>query len=195
MKEPAEADQELPAGNFSSWLSGLQRALRGEAASDVPCGDCTACCTSSQFIHIDPDETATLAHIPREVLFPAPGLPDGYVLMGYDENGHCPMFSDGGCSIYAHRPRTCRTYDCRIFPAAGLDSEPDDQPLIARRAGRWRFAFDTEQDRTQHAAVRAAASFLRRRDGLAPRNPTQVAVLAIESHRAFLRVDERSGRS
>ena len=73
------------------WLAGMERALRGEQASDVPCDGCTACCTSSQFVHIGPDETDTLAHIPAALLFPAPRLPDGHVLLGYDEHGHCPM--------------------------------------------------------------------------------------------------------
>src|SRR6266508_6252442 len=98
----------LPAGQFSSWLAGLQSALRGEADSEVPCDGCTACCTASQFIHIAPDETDTLAHIPPELLFPAPGLPTGHVLLGYDERGHCPMLIDNQCSIYEHRPRTDR---------------------------------------------------------------------------------------
>ena len=53
----------------------MQAALRGERSADVPCGDCTRCCTSSQFIHIAPDEVETLAHIPVELLFPAPRLP------------------------------------------------------------------------------------------------------------------------
>ena len=74
----------------------MQRALHGDAVADVPCDGCTACCTASQFVHVDPDEADTLAHIPREVLFPAPGLPPGHVLMGYDEHGACPMFVDGG---------------------------------------------------------------------------------------------------
>jgi Fe-S-cluster containining protein len=145
----------LDAGDFSSWLADMRAALRGERAADVPCGDCTACCTSSQFVHIAPDETDTLAHIPAELLFPAPGMPRGHVVLGYDQRGHCPMLVDNRCSIYAHRPRTCRTYDCRIFPAAGVDPE---QPLIARQAARWRFAFPTDSDRRDHQAVQAAAS-------------------------------------
>ncbi|HET7720760.1 MAG TPA: YkgJ family cysteine cluster protein, partial [Acidimicrobiales bacterium] len=101
----------LPAGRFSTWLVRI--------GVDVPCGTCTACCTSSQFVHIGPDERDTLSRIPKALLFPAPGQPKGHVVMGYDERGHCPMFVDGACSIYEHRPRTCRTYDCRVFPAAG----------------------------------------------------------------------------
>ena len=114
-------ESDLSAGDFSTWVIEMQGALRG-GQSDVPCGGCTACCTSSQFIHIGPDETETLSHIPTELMFPAPRAPAGHVLLGYDENGHCPMLIDDQCSIYEHRPRTCRTYDCRVFPAAGLES-------------------------------------------------------------------------
>lgn len=60
----------------------MQAALRGEGEADVPCGSCTACCTASQFVHIEPDEADALAHIPRQLLFPAPRLPRGHVLMG-----------------------------------------------------------------------------------------------------------------
>jgi len=194
-----EADQELAAGNFSSWMSGMQRALRGEEASDVPCEGCTACCTSSQFVHIGPHETETLARIPSELLFPAPGWP-GHMVMGYDENGHCPMLADGRCSIYEDRPKTCRTYDCRVFPAASLDPGDDGRPMIAERVRRWRFTFPTAADRNEHAAVRAASAFLREKrdrfsEGVVPSNPTQLAVLAVEIHGAFLRFDDDAGRT
>ena len=63
----------------------MQRALRGEASSDVACGYCTACCTSSQFVHIGPEEASTLAHIPSELLFAAPRLPKGHLVLGYDQ--------------------------------------------------------------------------------------------------------------
>ena len=179
-------DDDLPAGDFSTWLADLQGAIRGERSMDVPCDGCTACCRSSQFIHVGPDEKDALAHIPAELLFPAPRLPAGHVLLGYDERGHCPMLVDDRCSIYDHRPQACRTYDCRIFPAAALDAEDDDKPLIARQARRWRFSYPTEADRDEHDAVRAAATFLRehpeaRPDDGASTNTTQLAVLAVES--------------
>ena len=63
---------ELDAGAFSSWLTSMHEALRGEHDSDVPCNGCTACCRSSQFVHIARTETDTLAHIPNQLLFPAP---------------------------------------------------------------------------------------------------------------------------
>ncbi|MEA2687341.1 MAG: uncharacterized protein QOE93_2536 [Actinomycetota bacterium] len=184
-------DGPLPAGTFSTWLDGMELALRGEADSDVPCDGCTACCRSSQFVHIGPEERDTLAHIPENLLFPAPRSPKGHVLMGYDEHGRCPMLIDDRCSIYEHRPRTCRTYDCRVFPAAGVEVVDQDQADIARRARRWRFDHPHEVDRVEHEAVQAAARFVRERAdvlpaGAVPANATQQAVLAVRLHDAFL---------
>ena len=169
------ADDELEAGDFSSWLAGMRAVLRGEGDAAVPCGACTACCTASQFIHIGPDETETLAHIPRELLFPAPRLPKGHVVLGYDERGHCPMLIDGCCSIYEHRPRTCRTYDCRIFPAAGLEPDGEDKAPIARQARRWRFSSPTVEDSAEHDAVRRLAATLAHSHD----NVTEVALRAV----------------
>jgi uncharacterized protein len=173
---------DLPAGDFMSWLSAMQTALRGESDADVPCGECTACCTSSQFVPIGPDETDTLAHIPKDLLFPAPRLSKGHVVLPYDERGHCPMLVDGRCSIYEHRPRTCRTYDCRIFTATGLDvdAEAETKADIAARSRRWRFTFPTDDDHRHHAAVRAAVRSVR------ASSVTELAVRSIETHEQFL---------
>jgi Fe-S-cluster containining protein len=192
-------EDDLGAGSFSAWLHGMQAALRKERGSDVPCAGCTACCTSSQFVHISPDETATLARIPPELLFPAPRLPVGHAVLGYDGHGRCPMLGDGGCTIYEDRPRACRTYDCRVFPAAGV--RPDDaQGLVDRQARRWRFDFPSGLDRSEHDAVQAAARFVHEKadrlfEGGPAANPTQLAVLAVEVHDAFLRHDPETGRA
>jgi Fe-S-cluster containining protein len=170
---------------FGSWLDAMQAALRGDADAEVPCGDCTACCTSSQFVHIGPDETDTLAHIPAELLFPAPRMAKGHVLLGYDERGHCPMLVAGRCSIYEHRPRTCRTYDCRVFTATGLDVGADDpsKDPIAERSRRWRFTYPTDDDVRRQAAVHTAVRTVR------ATSVTQLAVAAIERHEEFLPPD------
>jgi len=173
-------DEELPAGDFAAWLAGMHGALAGEHDVDVPCGDCTACCTSSQFVHVQPDEHDALAHIPGALLFPAPGLPDGHVLLGYDERGHCPMLVDGRCSIYDHRPRTCRTYDCRVFPATGIDVS-EEKPAIGDRARRWRFTFASADDEQVHVALVTRATLLRDVPW-----PTQRAVAAIQSVRVAI---------
>ncbi len=174
-------------------------AICGQGVSEVPCGDCTACCTSSQFVHIAPDENETLSHVPPELRFPAPRMPRGHVVLGYDQSGHCPLLGGAGCSIYAHRPRTCRTYDCRVFVATGLEITEESQVSIARRAKRWRFSFPEELDRVRHEAVRAAAAFLKEHQGLlpedlAPRTVTQVAVLAVGIHDLFLDRDAETTR-
>lgn len=185
-----EDEQRLPAGGFTDWLVGMERALAGVGESDVPCGTCTACCTSSQFVHIEPDETATLAQVPAALLFPAPRLPRGHVVLGYDERGRCPMLRDAGCSIYEHRPRTCRTYDCRVFPAAGVVLEEATKVAIAAQARRWRFEHLDEADRCNHDSVLAAAAFVRSHpellsDGVMPAGATQHAVLAVRLHALF----------
>lgn len=181
---------DLEAGVFSDWLDEVRGALREEQASDVPCDGCTACCTSSQFVHIGPDEADTLAHIPSALLFPAPRMTKGHVVLGYDERGHCPMLVDGACSIYEHRPSTCRTYDCRVLAAAGVGAD-ESQPDIGRRVVRWRFSHPAHEDRAQHEAVRAAASYLAANaahlpSGAVPAHPTQLAVLAVEVSSLFL---------
>jgi Fe-S-cluster containining protein len=179
------------AGELGSWLQGAQAAIRGEHDSDVPCAGCTACCRASQFVLVEPDEADTLARIPRELLFPAPQMPRGHRVLGYDERGHCPMLVDDRCTIYAHRPRACRAYDCRVFAATGVELDDETKAEVRARAERWRFRVDTPDARARADAVRAAATFLRRHAadlpaGSVPRNPTQLAALAIEVHEAFL---------
>ena len=170
------AEPDLAAGDFGVWLAGMAAAIREERDADVPCNGCTACCTAGQFVHIGPDETATLARIPRRLLFPAPLMPEGHVLLPHDARGHCPMLVGGRCSIYEDRPRTCRTYDCRVFAATGI--EPDDG-LIAERAARWRFTYASDAERGRHEALRTTAVAIRERtDGV---NATERAVRALEA--------------
>ena len=178
----------LAAGRFSVWLDEINGALRDERPSDVPCNGCTACCRSSQFVHIGPDELDTLARIPVGLLFPAPGQAEGNVVLGYDENGNCPMLIDDKCSIYEHRPWTCRTYDCRIFTATGVDVD-EAQPEIAHRVARWRFDFLDALDQEQYAAVQTMAVQIGERT-----NGMQQAVLAIEIHQEWVEREKDSLR-
>lgn len=179
----------LPAGNFSEWLRAMRSALAGGQGMQVACGDCVGCCTSGYFIKVRPNETEALRHIPAQHLQPAPGEP-GTMMMGFDAAGHCPMFGTQGCSIYAHRPDTCRTYDCRIFTAAGMQAG-DTRSVINQRVARWRFTYPDAADREEHRAVMAAAAFLRQHpvrfpDGRIPSRPGDIAVLAVKSYRVFL---------
>ncbi len=177
--------ESLDAGPFGAWAREAVVVIGRRGDADVPCGACTACCTSRQFVHIEPDETATLAHVPKALRFPAPGRPAGHVLLPYDEHGRCPMLVDGACSIYAHRPRTCRTYDCRVFAAADV-AVADDKPAIAAQVARWQFGFDDADDRARRAAVLAARDAIAARTGDRPLGPTQLAAAAVGEHEAFL---------
>jgi uncharacterized protein len=183
----------LDAGPFAPWLRRTIAVLEGQpgAEADVPCDGCTACCESSQFVLVEPDEHDTRAHIPNELLFPAPGAPEGSSVIPYDADGRCPMLRDDGCSIYAHRPRTCRAYDCRVLAAAGVDVGPE-KPTIRRRVDRWRFTFEGDggasSDERSAAAVRSAAGFLADHADELPHGgppPTQRAALAVELHGLF----------
>jgi uncharacterized protein len=183
---PAEP---LPAGRFSEWLSATRSAREERRDVGVPCGECNACCRSSLFIHIGPEEADTLAHIAPELLFPAPGLPAGHVLLGYDKKGRCPMLKARGCSIYEHRPRTCRDFDCRTVAATGMALDGAQQ-AIAEQARRWRFEHAAPEDDGQQAAVRAAAAFLVERGpellpGSLPGHPLQLALLAVRVYEVF----------
>jgi Fe-S-cluster containining protein len=170
-----------PAGELAAWLEEIEAARHGEQGMDVPCDGCTACCRSRQFVHIEPDEIDTVARIPPQLLAQAPGLPHGNLLLGYDQRGHCPMLVDDRCSIYDHRPRACRVYDCRVYAAAGVEPD-DDKPEIAERVAEWQFSHSNSASSVAQAAIRAAAAFLRAEPDAFPRgavNSKQIALAAI----------------
>jgi hypothetical protein len=181
---------DLPAGNFSEWLRDMRRALAGDGGMDVACGDCVGCCTSSYYIKVRSKESRALAAIDPRHLDPEPTTA-GDRIMGFASNGHCHMFANGGCTIYADRPETCRSYDCRVFAAAGMPAGGDDKSVINERVARWRFEYASDTDRIEHGAVRAAANYLRQHpvrfpNGRVPSRPSDIAVLAVKTYRVFL---------
>jgi hypothetical protein len=182
---------DVAAGAFSVWADDARDAQFGAADAAVPCDGCTACCRSSFFVHIAPDETATLRRIPPALLVRAPGLPEGYKVLGYDERGHCPMLVDDRCSIYEDRPQTCRKFDCRLLSAAGLEPDGPGQDALAEQVHRWRFDLDTPRDRASRDAVLAAVAFLEAHPecfepGRNPVNAVQRSVTALAVHDLFL---------
>ena len=184
----------IPAGDFSSWLHHARDALLNGTGTDVPCGECTACCRSSYFIHIGLDETKALERIPKKALAALPNQSKEHVFLGHDKTGTCPMLVESQCSIYEDRPKTCRSYYCRNFAAAGITAG-DEKPRINERVARWRFNYPTGQDREEHEAVQAAAEFIQGNakhfpGGKIPNDPNQLAVLAIKTYEVFLGKDE-----
>ena len=172
-------------GDFGAWLAQHARgAAPSEAGADVPCGDCSACCSTSHFVHVRPGRDASaLAHVPRELLFPAPGH-----------------------AAPATRARLRRP---RPLPAAGrrrpvhhLRAPAADLPHVrlpglrggghrrrprgdhASRRGAGASRIRRREDPDGLAAVRAAARFIARARGGVPRRrragrPGALAVLAV----------------
>jgi len=111
--------------------------------------------------------------------------------MGYDEDGHCPMLKDGACSIYQHRPATCRSYDCRIFPATGIQLTGKDKSPILQQTQRWKFNTTNPEEIKHLKAAKKAAHFLQNKSQLfeagdLPRNQTQLAIMALKVYDLFL---------
>lgn len=186
----SNGQNKLAAGKFSDWLNDFTKAMEGRKNSDVPCGQCVACCTSSTFVHIRPTDKDTLRSIPEEILFPAPGLPKGNYLLGYDEKGYCPMFKAGKCSIYEIRPETCRQYDCRVYPATGIPLE-QEKSKIAKQVKRWSFDISPPDDIAKYNAVQQAAAFLLKYRDRFPtqyilKTNVQLAVFAIRIYKLFI---------
>lgn len=180
---------EVAAGSFGEWLSQTHAALRGTGGTNVPCGECVGCCVSSYYIPIRPDDLRSLARVPDQWLVRS--AQTGQWMIGYHDDGRCPMLLNGQCSIYADRPQTCRDYDCRIFAAAGIEAGDDSKRVINERVRAWRFTYETPVERQMHAAVQRTAAFIREQrssfpQGRVPTSPTGVAVLAVKSFGVFL---------
>lgn len=180
----------VSAGEFGAWLHRFRDSLRSDVGTDVPCGECVGCCVSSYFIPVRPKDVQALDEIPAKWLVGAPNQP-GHFMMGYLEDGTCPMLNAGKCSIYEHRPQTCRDYDCRVFAAAGMDAGGPDKHVINKRVRQWQFTYEADADREAHRAVQAAAAFIQSKresfpGGRAPTAPTGIAVLAAKTYTVFL---------
>jgi len=190
---PATASGTVDAGAFGAWLHKFRDSLQGDSGMDVPCGDCTGCCTSGYSIQLRRSDVAARAQVPVELTVEAPGFASGELTVPARADGTCPMLRAGRCSIYAARPQTCLDYDCRIFAAAGLDAGGADKAAINVRVRAWRFSYEDEAARRAHAAVREAARFVRERPEAfsvigvrVPAGPMGIAVFAIKAHAALL---------
>jgi len=178
----------LPPVAFAAWLVGTVATLRDDEPADVPCGSCNACCRTFHQIHLRPGEKRARRRLPREYLSVAPGLPPGYLLLGYTEEGACPVLVGGRCTVYEDRPLVCRTYDCRLYAATGVQP---DRAEIAGQVRRWRFEYPHAEDRERQEAVLAAVHFIRETSACLPseaarRQPIRLATLAVVTHGMFL---------
>jgi Fe-S-cluster containining protein len=181
----------IDAGDFGVWLLQAREALRGSTGTRVPCGQCTGCCTSGYSIEVRPADKEALERIPATSLYRSRGSSSANWTVRPNAAGICPMLSCAKCTIYAQRPQTCLDYDCRVFTAAGIEAGGADKAVINQRVKEWNFQFTAEQDRQAHAAIKAAALFIRTAranfpPGTAPLNPLGIAALALRVYPLFL---------
>lgn len=183
----------VDAGEFGAWLEQALRVLAGQGESEVPCGTCTGCCTSSYYIRIRPRDRAAVARFEAHLVTP-PDITPGDALLGWRADGTCPALEAGKCTIYAQRPMTCRDYDCRVFAAAGVLAGDERRAVINQRIKAWRFSHAGEEARRAHQAVLAASTFIQKHGDwfpacTAPTSPTGIAVMALKTYKVFLAAD------
>jgi len=178
---------QIEAGDFDDWLQRILQSFRTASAMEVPCGDCRGCCSAGRFVHLVPSDQQARAAISRDFLQHAPGMPSGHAVVGYLADGLCPMLKHGTCTIYPYRPSTCRTFDCRVLAAAGLQVVGKWNERINARVQAWRFTFSSSDSWARFNAIRRAADFIGHNaaafpGGRAPSEPATIAVLAIKVH-------------
>lgn len=115
--------------------------------AEVPCDGCRECCWHHR-VGVDPaaERPQDLAHLTME------HDADGYFL-SKRADGACVHLGPQGCTVYSHRPRGCRTYDCRVAGLAGL-VEPFEGD---HRAPAWHFPVRTPEDKAVLLAAGLAA--------------------------------------
>src|SRR5205823_2577695 len=77
----------------------------------VPCNGCRMCCYHPR-VELEPEENVTHLDVETHA--------DGSRTLRRREDGSCVHLGPEGCTVYAHRPRGCRTYDCRLFSFLGI---------------------------------------------------------------------------
>jgi Fe-S-cluster containining protein len=111
-----------------------QLEAKARQPSDVPCGDCRACCKHDRiFLGPRDDPGAYRWHVE-----------DGYAVLDRTASGECVYLTPKGCSIHGRAPEICRRMDCRVLflltPAEVQQRRCQENPQMASvyEAGRRR---------------------------------------------------------
>jgi Fe-S-cluster containining protein len=94
---------------------------------DVPCGKCAACCRTFN-VEVSRKDVANEPRLKTRDDWHM-GEP-GYEIATLQRHpdGTCVHLTDKGCEVYAQRPISCRTYDCRMNAAMGYRSVSSVMP-------------------------------------------------------------------
>jgi hypothetical protein len=121
-----------PVSEVLDKIADVADALRAgdrHAAVRVPCDGCTACCYAKRVV-VNPEEE------PPENLAVLALAKDRYgTRLRRRKDGSCTHLGPAGCTVYEHRPRICRLYDCRTAAICG-----DRFQSRGKAAPLWRFA-------------------------------------------------------
>jgi Fe-S-cluster containining protein len=111
-------------------------------------GECNRCCRT-------PNITVEIKEHEAE-RYPGAWLDDdGTWRLPKKDNGECAYLVDGKCSIYANRPFTCRTFDCRWHLLVGFLIK--DDPIMEQAVRQWApLTVPTPEDKEIITAVRLA---------------------------------------
>jgi Fe-S-cluster containining protein len=147
------------AGRLRDYLETVR--LLGEQpdqidSSHVPCNDCTACCYHAG-VDLEPsmERPADLAHLDLET------HADGRTFLRKKADGACVHLGPNGCTVYAHRPRACRAYDCRYFSMIRMLDHFDGE----RFSPLWYFDLKTPRERAIFLALTLAGRAYSRQTG------------------------------
>lgn len=86
-------------------LTEAQLEARRQLPSDVPCGECRACCSHDRVLLGPRDD-------PGAFLWHQEG---GYAVLDRKANGECIYLTPAGCGIHGRAPEICRRMDCRVL--------------------------------------------------------------------------------
>jgi Fe-S-cluster containining protein len=133
---------------FGGRLGEFMREKPDPAGVQVPCNGCVACCYHPN-VDVEPahERPEDLAHL--DIVQHA----DGGFALRKREDGACVHLGPSGCTVYAHRPRACRAYDCRLFSVIGLVDHYDGDQIPPA----WIFEASSKADRVRELALRLAA--------------------------------------
>jgi Fe-S-cluster containining protein len=121
---------------------------RADMESRVPCGSCNACCKIYD-VDLCPWESGAGLDYHVDA--------NGKRVLRRNADGSCVHLIDNRCSVYAQRPLTCATYDCRTMSIAGVtikgSPELNAQELNAAIM-RFKPRLKSKRDRELHDKIR-----------------------------------------
>lgn len=130
------------------------RSAAGEHVEvSVPCSGCVSCCYHKEVdIYPEEERPEDLRHL--DVVEDQ----NGKLVLRKRSDGACVHLAEGGCSVFTHRPRACRMYDCRVHAIAGLASQFDAE----HTPPAWAFKTRSESDAIfRQIMLRNGAGYLR----------------------------------